>query len=119
MPTPLLVARLFERHLHAENRSERTHHDCMIGLRQAAIFRVRPSRRGAGLQRPTLAPIRHVGVLARDEVRTAWKATAPPARSTTWRMRAFLLERPGSYLTNIPIPSQRPATNSYPDVRRR
>jgi len=42
------------------------------------------------------------------------KATAPPIKSTTWRRRAFLLERPGRHLTNISIPPNIPISSQRP-----
>lgn len=58
---PLPLARSFERHLRAENRSQRTITTYLIGPRQAETFRVRPDRARYGLPRPALAPVRRTG----------------------------------------------------------
>jgi hypothetical protein len=54
----LPVARSFERHPRAGNRSERTITTDLIGLRQADTSQVPPGRARYGLPRPTLSPVR-------------------------------------------------------------
>jgi hypothetical protein len=54
----LPVARSFERHPRAGNRSERTITTYLIGLRQADTSQVPPDRARYGLPRPTLSPVR-------------------------------------------------------------
>ena len=54
----LPVARSFERHPRAGNRSERTITTYLIGLRQADTSQVPPERARYGLPRPTLSPVR-------------------------------------------------------------